>query len=779
MAFRLKKPAKKKRSAKAALLLRLILNKIRKRLEQEVRAKLRAKAEKMDLSLSEEELNSMVEKEVNALLEREKEKISASPEDVPDEVMEKLMKKLEGRLMEKLPAVAQKQQQGGELEEAMERLKAKLLDVLVDSISRKVQEQGRDVDPAALQTYLTSKISGLLDEEVGAVREAAEKVLRDPSAMDEAMGAVIARIENRMDEIMEPIIRNKIGAPVRQGYAGSRYTVPFGFVAPLFKDMSGPQIIEKVQELYHVPFQRGEEKKKKVRETYALIPENPKPGEKVFAWAYIHWDPKSKELVYEVIEPPLSEREKEMIRRLEERIEDKLDTIYLSSKNMNHEAYLREKIREVVGLFGWKLDRETSQKIEYYIFRDFMGFEKIEPLMHDKNIEDISCDGVNIPVYIFHRNPDYGQMRTNIYFTSKEELDSFVIKLAQKAGKSISVARPLLDASLPDGSRLQATLGSDIARRGSNFTIRKFLREPLTPTKLMEFGTANSTTLAYLWFCIEYGKSILVAGATATGKTSFLNAIALFMRPELKVVSIEDTAELMLPLPNWIPQVARPGYGAKSYGAVEMFDLLKAALRQRPDYVIVGEVRGKEASTMFQGMATGHPSLATIHADTLQRLVDRLTTPPINLSAALLENLDVVVFLVRTKAEGRFVRRVNKVYEVAGVNVREKKIIPNKLFEWDPVKDEINLTGKSMVLKKIAEFKGIDYETVFKELQRRALFLEWLSMNRVTDYLEFEKWVQSYYYDTNKVMNMVINDVRKRFQKGDKMVSEKLRALGE
>jgi flagellar protein FlaI len=182
---------------------------------------------------------------------------------------------------------------------------------------------------------------------------------------------------------------------------------------------------------------------------------------------------------------------------------------------------------------------------------------------------------------------------------------------------------------------------------------------------------------------------------------------------------------------------------------------------------------------MFQGMATGHPALATIHANTLQRLMDRLTTPPVSLSPSLLENLDVVVFLARTKTEGKFVRRVNKVYEVAGVNVREVKIIPNKVFEWDPVKDQINMAGKSLIIKKIADFKGIDYETAFKELQRRALFLEWLSMNKVTNYLEFEKWVRSYYYDTEKVMKMVIDDVRRRAKKGDKVVPEKLRVLGE
>ena len=379
--------------------------------------------------------------------------------------------------------------------------------------------------------------------------------------------------------------------------------------------------------------------------------------------------------------------------------------------------------------------------------------------MHDPNIEDISCDGVGIPVYVFHRKPEYGQMKTNIVFTSAEELDSFVIKLAQRCGKMITVAQPLLDATLPDGSRLQATLGGDIARRGSNFTIRKFSKEPLTPIHLMEYGTANSLLLAYLWMCVEYGKSILVAGATATGKTTFLNAISLFIRPELKVVSIEDTAELQLPHPNWVPHVARPGFGEKSYGAVEMFDLLKAALRQRPDYVIVGEVRGKEASVMFQGMATGHPALATIHASSIQAVVDRLTTPPINLSVALMENLDVIVFLEKTKRRGKFIRRVKEVDEIEAVVVKENRVIPNVIFLWEPSTDEIKMVGKSRIIETIAKFKGVDYETAMKEVERRALFLEWLKMKGIRDYRLFSQWVRAYYADPEGIMRMVVRSI--------------------
>ena len=702
------------------------------------------------------------------------------------------------------------------LKNILKKIRARLTSKIRVKVKEKIKEMKVPLKDSEVQKAVESEINKLLIQEKDAIEKAATTIMKNPAKADEAVGVVINKIENRIENLEDIVIagdssmsgasqgpempeqtdfegkklshklssniqrdNKKIGTDLSKKNVGGRYMVPYGFMAPMFKQMTGPQIIEKVQELYHVPFEIGSKEKQKIRETYPLIPNKPRQGEKVSAWAYIHWDTKMKDLIYEVIEPILSTKERVLLKKLEEKLEEKLDVLFVPEGLEKHKRYLRRKIKEIVELYGWRFSNETADKIEYYAFRDLIGFGKIEALMHDANIEDISCDGTNIPAYIFHRKPEYNQMRTNVMFTNKEFLNSFVIRLAQKSGKSISVASPLLDASLPDGSRLQATLGSDIARRGSNFTIRKFLKEPLTPPKLVDFGTASSLSLAYIWMCIEYGKSILVSGTTATGKTSFLNAISLFIRPEMKVVSIEDTAELMLSLPNWVPHVARQGHGTQNYGSVDMFALLKASLRQRPDYVIVGEVRGVEASVMFQGMATGHPALATIHADTLQRLVDRLTTPPISLSSALMENLDVVIFLARTKTEGKFIRRIHRIYEIAGVNIRESKIIPNKLFEWDPVKDEINHSGKSLILKKIADFKGIKYETVFKEIERRSLFIDWLKNSGILDFRQFSQWIASYYSDPDKVMKMVINDVRRKLQKKNgKVVAEEVHELG-
>ncbi|HDJ96523.1 MAG TPA: hypothetical protein ENG45_00435 [Candidatus Aenigmarchaeota archaeon] len=381
----------------------------------------------------------------------------------------------------------------------------------------------------------------------------------------------------------------------------------------------------------------------------------------------------------------------------------------------------------------------------YYIDRDFVGLGKIEAIMHDKDIEDISCDGVGIPIFVFHRDPKLGSLVTNVKFDNAEELNTFVIRLAQLCGKSVSVTSPILDGSLPDGSRVQATLATDIARRGSNFTIRKFTKEPLTPTHVLNWGTIDVKALAYLWLAVDYGCSIMISGGTATGKTSFLNILSLFIRPENKIVSIEDTPELKLPHPHWVPQIARTPIAAEGSKEVDMFTLLKESLRQRPDYIIVGEVRGKEAYVLFQQMATGHPALATMHSDSLDKLVDRLTTPPISLPASLIQNLDIIIFLIKARYRGKFIRRVKEILEMVKFDEKRNKPIVNKIFEWNSFKDRIEVKGKSLVLKKIKEKFGFRENELREELKRRMLVLKWMQERNLTDYRDVSRVINFYY----------------------------------
>ncbi|RLJ07643.1 MAG: type IV secretion system protein VirB11 [Candidatus Aenigmatarchaeota archaeon] len=520
------------------------------------------------------------------------------------------------------------------------------------------------------------------------------------------------------------------------------------------KKPEGLEIEPKLRPISGIAIKEERENLKGIELKYPLIPKEPKKGERVFAYAHIRWDPKTLQPVYEVVEPAITLADKELIEKVKAELEEKLD-VDLSKLGV---VKARDLLRDAVALslkeMGVDLDPEKFAVIMYYIERDLMGLGKIEPLMADPNIEDLSCDGVGIPIYVYHRDPRLGSIRTNVVFNDPDELNRFVIRLAQKCNKTISIAEPLLDGALPDGSRVQATLGSDIARKGSNFTIRKFTEKPLTPAHMIYYNTLSAIELAYLWLAVEYGQSILISGGTATGKTSLLNVLSLFIRPTLKVVSIEDTAELRLYHPHWIPHVSRTPLSVKGrIGEVTLFDLLKSSLRQRPDYIIVGEVRGKEAYVLFQQMATGHPSLATIHAASIPQLIDRLVTPPISLPPSLLENIDIVVFLTLARLKGRYVRRADSILEITGI--QNDRPVSNKVFAWNPAKDEHEIVGKSVVLKKIAKKTGVSEEVIKAELVKRRAILEWMYENGIYDYKDATRIIHAYYTTPERVLELV------------------------
>lgn len=481
---------------------------------------------------------------------------------------------------------------------------------------------------------------------------------------------------------------------------------------------------------------------------YPLIPSSPASGERVFAYAHIVYDKRTNELVYHAVEPPLTEEEKELISDIKDYIQEKVDIDFSQVRKKDAMNYVEGIFTKATEYFKPKISDYSKATIRYYIFRDFVGLEKIEPLLNDKHIEDVSCDGVGINLYIYHRNPVLGSMKATIIFDSAVELDSFVNKLAERCGRVISIAKPLLDGTLPDGSRIQATLGSDIARRGSNFTIRMFTEEPITPVDEIFSGTCDVRMMAYYWLLIEHGSSILISGGTATGKTSMLNALSLFIKPQMKIISIEDTAELRLPHAHWIPEVARTPISEE--GKVDMFELLKESLRQRPDYIIVGEVRGKEAYVLFQQMAVGHPGLSTVHAENFPKLVDRLTTKPIELPPNLLENLDVIVFLKRMKRGRRYLRRVSTSLEVVGYDRAATMPKTRDIFVWAPATDGFERKEDSMLLGKIAAVSNMTVREVEEELEKRANVLEWLVVHKITDYRKIAAIINLFY--TSKEM---------------------------
>jgi archaeal flagellar protein FlaI len=488
-----------------------------------------------------------------------------------------------------------------------------------------------------------------------------------------------------------------------------------------------------------------------VNETYNIVQTQTKMGMIPLAHANIMYNPELNQLQYNILEPKLDAKLTKVIDRTVEELHDRLEIDLGKAKDMKDiYHYINKEIDHIWKMLNFKPKGTDSLKLKYHIFREAVGLGKIDAILRDPNIEDISCDGIGLPIYIYHRNPLYGEIRTNVKFDSKDELDSFAMRLAQKCNKTISIAAPLVDGTLPDGSRVQITYGTDIARRGSNFTIRKFFHTPLTPVDLIKYGTTNAMMLAYLWLAIEREKSILISGTTATGKTTLLNILSLFIEPNLKIVSIEDTAELQIQHTNWMPQVTRSGFGATGYGEVSMYDLLTAALRQRPDYLIVGEVRGKEANVLFHAMSTGHPGLSTIHADNINAVIDRLTTRPIDLPVSLLENLDLIIFIEKTRKGDKLVRRIDKIIEVEGYDARKKILKTNTVFEWDAAKDVFN-SKDSYILKRIGERAGLSQEEIHHELMRRVKILSWMQKSNISDFATVSNLIHMYYINPQQL----------------------------
>ncbi len=333
---------------------------------------------------------------------------------------------------------------------------------------------------------------------------------------------------------------------------------------------------------------------------YPLIPP--------YTFARIAWDNANSELVYTIEEPILSDKEKEVLSLLEDGVRELINLSFITVKDKNTVLiYLEKNIRVLLTELSIDLPLDSFLKIMYYIYRDFVGMNELEPLMNDSMIEDIECNGLNTPVYIVHRK--YRNIRTTLLYTDIHKMAAFVEKIAQKCGRYVSYAEPLLDGSLPDGSRINATYTTDVSSRGPTFTVRRFTSEPWSPIQIVMKGTSSFEIYAYLWMAIEYENSLMIIGGTGSGKTSFVNSIAFFIPPQARVVSIEDTKELQLEHENWLPSVARAGVGltnlvGQRYGEVSLFDLLRASFRQRPDYIIVGEVRGKEAFVLFQAFAS-------------------------------------------------------------------------------------------------------------------------------------------------------------------------------
>jgi len=487
-------------------------------------------------------------------------------------------------------------------------------------------------------------------------------------------------------------------------------------------------------------------------EEIEIYPVNPP-----YAYIRIVYDHATHEYTYVVLEPTLTDPEKELLKELKERLFETLD---INTKDISKEEAalkLRTAATDIILDFGIKLTPLQREIILYNMHKDFLGDGLIDSIMHDKYIEDISCDGVNTSLFVYHAG--YESMKTTLMYTNAEDLDSFVTKLAQRSGKYISIAQPILDSTMQDGSRIQMTLGQEVTAHGSTFTIRKFKDEPITPTDLIEWRTFAPLSIAYIWLCVENGKSAIFAGGTASGKTTSLNAISLFIPPLSKIVSLEDTRELKLPHPNWIPSVTRDSFDTSGRGEINMYELLRAAMRQRPEYILVGEVRGKECQTLFQAMSTGHTTYSTIHADSVASVVHRIENPPMDVPRNMLSALDFVCIQVQGRVGGKRIRRSKQIVEILDIDPRTNELITNEVFKWRSATDEITYSGKSYLLEEIMEAKGWSENRMREELKRRQEVLEWMRLKKIRHYKDVAKILISYHRDPEAVIEKVRKDL--------------------
>jgi flagellar protein FlaI len=337
-------------------------------------------------------------------------------------------------------------------------------------------------------------------------------------------------------------------------------------------------------------------------------------------------------------------------------------------------------------------------------------------------------------------------LKTNREFKNEEDLNKYIIKYSQLVDRPASETRPIVDAILPDGSRVNFIYGKDISLHGSSFTIRKFSAKPLSITQLISFGTISPEEAAYLWLAIENGMNIVISGETASGKTTLLNALATFIKPDAKVYSVEDTPELNIPHNIWQRLITREvGKSAD----VSMYDLLRAALRSRPNYILIGEIRGKEGYVAFQAMQTGHPVMTTFHSGNITSLIERLTGEPINIPITFIDNLNIAVFTTSVTIKGRYERRVTNIYEIEKYIAELKKVAVRNVFTWNSVQDKHMFIGKynSYILeKKIAPLMKIDDKRkIYQILDYRARILKKMVENEIFDFFEVWEILKNFY----------------------------------
>lgn len=471
---------------------------------------------------------------------------------------------------------------------------------------------------------------------------------------------------------------------------------------------------------------------------------------------------KGDNLKYKVIMPELSRDEKEYYDAVLDRIievahtakvpnsQDELRDVLISLYNdVIHIQHPPEK-PNFLNQLGKKITMTESQyhNILFHLIKDRLGYGALEPLLRDVYIEDISCIGLG-SIWIVHKV--FGSIETNIEFANDIELNKYIVESSERVERPVSEAHPIVDAIMPDGSRVNFIYSRKVSLGGSSFTIRKFNETPISVPMLINWGTWSAELGAYLWLCCEHGISIFVCGETASGKTTTLNAMTAFIPFDNKVYTVEQTPEITLPHPIWQHLVTRES-GEKT--DVTMFDLLIASLRSRPDYIIVGEIRGKEANITFQAMQTGHPVISTFHAGSVHSMIQRLTGDPINIPIAFIDNLNIVLIQSAVYVNGKVERRVLSVTEIIKYNDEVQKVLTKEVFQWDSTKDKHLFRGlyNSYILEqKIAKHMGLkDPREIYDIMKKRTRIVERMLENNIMDYFEVVKLLKKYTEDGDR-----------------------------
>src|SRR5256712_13202795 len=479
----------------------------------------------------------------------------------------------------------------------------------------------------------------------------------------------------------------------------------------------------------------------KIINKYPLLPP--------FSYVNIIYNEEKASYLYFVDELRLNSQEKQIFDNLYRLLEESLESPTEKTANSTFEEHLDAILKDNEKFFQAN-SNASLEKVKYYLRRDVSGFGIIDPLMHDINIEDISCSGTDKPIYVWHRN--YDSIPTNIRFGSEEKLNSFVSRIVFRAGKHVSAAFPIADLALQGNHRISVLYQKEITPKGSSFTIRKFKEDPYTVIDLIKFGTINLEIAAYLWMLVEAKMSFIVIGPTGSGKTTILNAVTGLVSPDYKIFSVEDVSEININHENWFTLVSRTGFGLAGEGEIGLYDLIKAGVRHRPDYIVVGEIRGSEAYVMFQAMATGHGGLCTMHADSIESAAKRLQQKPMDIPPAYISlmNCAIVVKRIKENATGQSSRRAITVSEIinAGTSLAA--------FSWNPKSDSFddNL-HESTIFKKIADSTGQNLNEVLEEHQKRISILKWMIEHDIHDYKKVAEVIGKYYRDPASLMQKI------------------------